>query len=71
VTVVSLSLILLLCCCKKNWWDAGLVMCLGQDADWHMVHLMPLPFTISCFSKIQIGSGTGWPEWSRTKSRQP
>jgi len=31
------------------------VICLGQDADLHMAQLMPLPLTISCFSKIQIG----------------
>jgi len=24
-------------------------------ADLHMAQLMPLPFTVSCFSKIQIG----------------
>ena len=32
-----------------------MVICLEQDADLHMVQLMPLPFTVSCFSKIQIG----------------
>ena len=26
-----------------------------QNADLHMVQLMPLPLTVSCFSKIQIG----------------
>ena len=26
-----------------------------QDADLHMAQLMPLPLTVSCFSKIQIG----------------
>ena len=31
-----------------------MVICLEQDADLHMVQLMPLPFTVSCFSKIQI-----------------
>jgi len=30
-------------------------ICLEQDADLHMAQLMPLPLTISCFSKIQIG----------------
>jgi len=29
--------------------------CLEQDADLHMAQLMPLPLTVSCFSKIQIG----------------
>jgi len=26
-----------------------------QIADLHMAQLMPLPLTVSCFSKIQIG----------------
>ena len=26
-----------------------------RDADLHMAQLMPLPLTVSCFSKIQIG----------------
>jgi len=29
-------------------------LCLERDADLHMVQLMPLPLTVSCFSKIQI-----------------
>jgi len=41
---------------KKEWWGAGIVVCLERGADLHMVQLMPLPLTISCFSKIQIGS---------------
>ena len=32
-----------------------MVICLEQGAHLHMAQLMPLPFTISCFSKIQIG----------------
>jgi len=32
-----------------------MVICLEQCADLHMAQLMPLPLTISCFSKIQIG----------------
>ena len=32
-----------------------MVFCLEQGADLHMVQLMPLPLTISYFSKIQIG----------------
>jgi len=32
-----------------------MVICLERDADLHMATLMPLPLTISCFSKIQIG----------------
>jgi len=40
------------------------VVCLEQGADLHMAQLMPLPLTVSCFSKIQIGfifSGTRSP----------
>ena len=33
-----------------------MVICLQQGADLHMAQLMPLPLTVSCFSKIQIGS---------------
>ena len=38
-----------------SWWGAGVVICLEQDADLHMAQLMPLPLTVSFFSKIQIG----------------
>jgi len=31
------------------------VICLERGADLHMAQLMPLPLTISCSSKIQIG----------------
>jgi len=31
------------------------VICLEQGADLHMAQLMPLPLTVSSFSKIQIG----------------
>jgi len=31
-----------------------MVICLERDADLHMFQLMPLPLTVSCFSKIQI-----------------
>ena len=41
--------------CKKQWWVAGMIICLERDADLHMAQLMPLPLTVSCFSKIQIG----------------
>jgi len=40
---------------KTEWWGAGVVICLERRADWHMALLMPLPLTVSCFSKIQIG----------------
>ena len=32
-----------------------MAVCLERGADLHMVQLMPLPLTISCSSKIQIG----------------
>jgi len=32
-----------------------MVICLELGADLHMVQLMPLPLTVSCFSKIQTG----------------
>ena len=38
-----------------EWWGAGMVTCVGRGADLHMAQLMPLPLTVSCFSKIQIG----------------
>ena len=42
-------------CKKTEWWGAGVVICLERGADLHMARLMPLPLTVSCFSKIQIG----------------
>ena len=32
-----------------------MVICLDLVADLRMAQLMPLPLTVSCFSKIQIG----------------
>jgi len=32
-----------------------MVICLERGADLHIAQLMPLPLTVSCFSKIQIG----------------
>ena len=32
-----------------------MVICLERGADLHMAQRMPLPLTVSCFSKIQIG----------------
>ena len=32
-----------------------MVICLERGAVMHMAQLMPLPLTVSCFSKIQIG----------------
>ena len=42
-------------CKKTQWWGAGVVVSLEKGADLHMAQLMPLPLTVSCFSKIQIG----------------
>ena len=42
-------------CKKTEWWVAGVVICLERGADLHTAQLMPLPLTVSCFSKIQIG----------------
>jgi len=42
-------------CKKTEWLGAGMVICLEQGADLHMAQLMPLPLTVSCFSKIQTG----------------
>ena len=44
-----------LACKKLEWSGAGVVICLERGADLHMAQLMPLPLTVSCFSKIQIG----------------
>ena len=42
--------------CKKTteWWGAGVVICLERGADLHTAQLMPLPLTVSSFSKIKI-----------------
>ena len=40
---------------KTEWWGTGMVICLERGADLHMAQLMPLPLTVSCSSKIQIG----------------
>ena len=40
---------------KTEWWGAGVVLCLDRGADLHTAQLVPLPLTVSCFSKIQIG----------------
>jgi len=41
-------------CKKLEWWDAGMVICLEQGADFHMAHLMPLPLT--CLSLASVKS---------------
>jgi len=40
---------------KLEWWGAGMVICLERGAHLPMAQLMPLPLTVSCFNKIQIG----------------
>ena len=40
---------------KNEWWGVSVVICLELGADLYMAQLMPLPLTVSCFSKIQIG----------------
>ena len=32
-----------------------MVICLEQGAELHVAQLIPLPLTVSCFNKIQIG----------------
>jgi len=39
---------------KTDWWDAGVVIWLGQGADLHMAQLVALPLTISCSSKPRL-----------------
>jgi len=50
---------------KTERWGAGVLICLKRGADMHMAQLMPLPLTISCFSKKNPDwfylSGTGSP----------
>jgi len=42
-------------CKKQSGGVLAWLSCLQQDADLHMAQLMPLPLTVSCFSKSQIG----------------
>jgi len=39
-----------LACKKTEWWGAGMVT--FPEVDLHMAQLMPLPLTVSCYSKI-------------------
>ena len=45
---------------KNRVVGAGVVVCLEQGTDLHMAQLMPLPLTVSCFRKIQIGFFPFW-----------
>jgi len=42
-------------CKELSGRGAGMVICLERGADLHMAQLMPLPLSVSCFSKIKIG----------------
>jgi len=42
-------------CKKTEWWGTGVVICLERCVDLHMAQLTPLPLTVSCSNKIQIG----------------
>ena len=42
-------------CKRLSGGGAGVVVCLERGADLHMAQLMPLPLTVCCFSKIEIG----------------
>ena len=52
-------------CKKLSGGVLAWLSALERGADLHMAQLMPLPLTVSCFSKIQTGfylSGTGLPD---------
>jgi len=40
---------------KTERCGAGVVICLERGADLHVSQGIPLPLTVSCFSKVQIG----------------
>jgi len=47
-----------------EWWVAGVVTCMERGADLDMAQLMPLPLTVSCSSKVQIGfTFLEWVTW--------
>jgi len=47
------------------------VVCLQRGADLHTAQLMPLPLSVSCFSKIQIGFGFLVPAHPGTPEKRP
>jgi len=53
--IVSYLSFLFFSALSSERWGAGVVICLERGSDLHMAQLMPLPLTVSCFSKIQIG----------------
>jgi len=45
-----------LACKKLEWWvGCWHGICLERCADLHVAQLMPLPLTVSCSNKIQVG----------------
>jgi len=45
-----------------------MVICLERDADLHMAQLMPLPLTVSCFSKIPFSGTTRVSRYQKGKT---
>jgi len=41
-------------CWLGGWLSGGVLICLWRGADLHMAQLMPLPLTISCYSKSSL-----------------
>jgi len=56
---------------KTEWWGAGVVICLEHGRDLHTAQLMPLPLTVSRFSKIQIGFTFLVPAYSGSPEKKP
>jgi len=42
-------------CKNTELWGAGMVIRLERGGDLHMAQRIPLPLTVSCFSKVQTG----------------
>jgi len=47
------------------------VICLERGVDLHIAQLMPLPLTVSCFSKIQIGFTFPVPAYPGSPGKRP
>ena len=56
---------------KIEWRGTGVVVCLERGADLHMAQLMPLPLTVNCFSKIQIGFAFLVPAYISCRGKRP
>ena len=41
-------------CKNLEWWDTGMVICLEREAELHMAQLMPLPLSVSYFTKSRL-----------------